>query len=905
MRNALGAAVACLSLIGIAAAEDAQAAIKKQTNIPAQSLGSALETLARERSFQIVFVADEIEALATQGVAGELTVDEALTGLLKGSGHSYRYVDEKTVTILPMGAGAALSPASSSSAVEDGRVADAMQSEGEKTSFWNRLRLAQSSSPSNEEGRDEDGQAPSSDDASGGMKLEEVIVTATKRAESVQDVPMSIAVISGEELERRGAIGMQDYLRSVPGVTQIDNGLGGNAIIMRGTATETANPSFFSGVTTATFFGETSTTGSAGLFVGDVDIRPVDLERVEVLRGPQGTTFGSSALGGAVRLIPAKPDLNSFSVKATGALSATGGYGSENSMLQGVVNVPIVEDKFALRFVGYDYDESGFYQNIGIADPTILGILENSGIDADYENLARSIVPDEGAGRVRSTGGRVAALWEPTDDLDIAVNYLTQRLEQDGKIGGDTRLAPYLQAYLPINPTLRVRGRQGDAYTTELDLLNVVLNYDMGWATLTSIGSWVEGGTLRAFDFGTAFGVPISASSKREDMESRSGEIRLASNLSGPFQFLGGLYYEKSEFNFVSHTDWAGSRSSSPFTGVAYAQSRDYDPTQKAVFGEASYEVIDNLTLTAGGRYFDYETSQARLAEGFLVGITEGTGVPTDETVQEDGSTYMARLGYEPNKDTLVYLSWAEGFRMGRPQGGLPPTCDADNDGFVDSDPSLSIVSTQQTESDTVESYELGGKFSLFERRLRVDVAVYRVDWENMPVTAFVACSGAPAGEPYTANAGSVTSEGVELQASLSLTEGLRFDFGLGYNDAQIAEDIPAQQWVKGMPTPGSPEWNANVAVQYDFDAGGLPAFIRSDVLYVGEFYDDVFEAPTKRAGDYIKVDARAGVELNNLSVELFVRNLTDEDAITTTNGALEYRLRPRTVGIQLGYKFQ
>jgi len=158
------------------------------------------------------------------------------------------------------------------------------------------------------------------------------------------------------EIERRGAVGMEDYLRSVPGVAQIDNGPRSNAVVIRGISTSPENENASSGTTVATYFGETPITGGGGYGAGGIDVRPVDIERIEVLRGPQGTAYGSASLGGALRIIPNRPQLGAFTGNVSANYSSTSGRGGDNSMLQGTLNLPVVEDKFALRAVGYRFD---------------------------------------------------------------------------------------------------------------------------------------------------------------------------------------------------------------------------------------------------------------------------------------------------------------------------------------------------------------------------------------------------------------------------------------------------------------------------------------------------------------------------------------------------------------------
>ncbi len=853
-------------------------------DIPAQPLESALLSFSEQAGVQLVVANDTIKGLQSDGVQGEYSTNEALALLLQGSGLSYRVTDERTIAI--GGAGNAQKGKKVSEAADVLRLAHAGGAEGGQAVAEERPGAA----------------------AGGDEKIQEVIVTATKRSESVQDIPMSIAVISTQDIERRGLIGMQDYLRSIPGVNQIDRG-GDNAIVIRGISTSPQSENFSSGTTVATYFDETPITGAAGLGTGGIDVRPVDLERIEVLRGPQGTTFGNSSLGGAVRLIPAKPKLDRFDGNVAASYSDTSGFGSESSMIQGMINIPLVTDKFALRAVGYRYDESGYYRNIAATDPVTLAWAQTYGL-ASYVGGS----PENDIGRMRSTGGRIAALWKPTEKLDLSMNYLSQKIEQDGR--PEASVGTFEQAREPVAPQARVRGQSGEVNDANMDLLNLVLNYDLGWATLTSAASWVDGGSVYAYAQGTArfsaFYGPASSTGPSH-FKSFTEETRLASKFDGPFQFLGGVFYEDVDDKLFQTIDWPGTPATNPYVSspmFLYDARRQLD--HRAVFGEVSYDLTEKLTATVGGRYFKYDKDQSVLQEGGVFGLVNGVprtpigaGVTQFLSSSEDGSTFKANLSYKPTKDALLYAGWSEGFRLGRPDAGLPAAiCDTDNNGIVDGG-NLSIESTRTVNPDYLENYEIGGKLALFDRRMVVDTAVYHIKWDGLPIRAIAAC-----GLAYVANVGAATSDGVELQASFAVTEGLRVDFGGGYTKAELSEDAPGLGAREGARLPGSPKVSANLAAQYDFDVAGYKAFVRADSFYTGKFYGDLLQTPAVAAGDYIKVDARAGVAIKNLRLELFVRNLTNEDAYTWRGLSVReplygFRMRPRTIGIQVGYDFE
>ncbi len=856
-------------------------------DIAAQDLPTAIIQFSDQSGVQIVTADAKLSGLNTKGVNGMLPVEEALRTLLSGTGLNYKRVGDATVALIP--------------GTQDSAAA-------RKTSIWENARLAQSrndqvagAGESARSGADERSTAGAATENAARSALDEIIVTATKRAQSLQDVPISIAVIGNEDIERRGLIGMEDYLRSIPGVNQIDNGAQSNAIVIRGitTSPEYENAGTGSGSTVATYFDETPITAAAGVGAGGIDVRPVDIDRIEVLRGPQGTTFGSASLGGAMRIIPMRPKLDAFGAKVAASYSGTSGTGGDNTMMQGIVNIPVVKDKFALRAVGYRYDESGFYENVSGVDPVTLAAAATFGV-ADF---MRGYTRDD-VGRMESTGGRLAALWQPSERLNLYMNLLSQKIEQDGNpvatAGGFRQ-----NNILPVNPQIRGDGDIGPFAETRMDLANAVLNYDLGWSTLTSVASWIDSGSDVTNGAFTSFPISTDVPS---DFRSFSAEARLVSHFDGRFQFLGGLFYENVDEAFHQTVYWpqAGTNpfGTDPLVAVS-DRARGLD--QRAVFGELSYALTDKLSVSVGGRYFKYEKEEQVLQEGGLLRIPLGTGVRQFLANGESGSSYKANVNFKPTRESLLYASWAEGFRLGRPAAGLSAAvCDLNNDGVLDGT-GVSLESTRTINSDFLENYEVGGKVALFDRRMVVDTSVYHIKWDGLPIRSITL----PCPQAYVSNVGGATSDGVEFQASVFVVDGLRVDFGAGYVNAELSKDAPA---LPGSPKdgarlPGSPKVSANLAAQYDFNVAGHRAFVRADSFYVGKFYGDLLQTPGTAAGDYVKVDARAGVAIRNLTVELFVRNLTDEDAFTwhglSASPVNAYLLRPRTIGIQLGYNFE
>ncbi len=266
-------------------------------------------------------------------------------------------------------------------------------------------------------------------------------------------------------------------------------------------------------------------------------------------------------------------------------------------------------------------------------------------------------------------------------------------------------------------------------------------------------------------------------------------------------------------------------------------------------------------------------------------------------------ANYKLGVDFKPNDDTLLYASWSQGFRMGRPvPANNLPVCDQDGDGFFDGSDGVS-TGAYEIDSDFVDSYELGAKFTFLENRLQLNASIFQADWDGIPIGVVFDFCGA------TLNAGSARSKGVEVEGSYYLSNGWFINFGTSYVNAELTEDAPSLGAMDGDRLPGSPDFNFSLGLQYEFLLAGHNSFVRADYSYVGGFYNNLQQAGPE-IGDYNRLNIRAGTLLaNNLSVEVFANNITNDDALTwiDSEGFVNQRghhLRPRTIGVRLGYQF-
>ena len=704
--------------------------------------------------------------------------------------------------------------------------------------------------------------------------IEEVIVSASKRGDvSVMDIPASISVADEDLISKRGMVGMDDFLRSLPSTNFLDRGAGRNGIIMRGV---TASPQ--DDIAVGVYIDETPVAGMGSLGGGNPDLKYVDMQRIEVLRGPQGTLYGDGSIAGTVRVIPNAPDLSGFSAEIAGSASSTADLGGQNTMLRGVLNLPVVEDKFAIRVVGYDYDNSGYYNNI-------------AGDNADKATWADDfggIVTSRRAGDDRYTGGRITALWQVSEDFDVTLSHMTQDIDQSGipesilTLGGKNR-APFQR-----------QDGSGETLTIDLDVTNLKMNLDMGSYELFSSTSIAESKTLQDRDLGAYFGPMLGA----DDMpiyladsavaEQFTQELRLNTRLDGPLQFLVGAFYQDYKRTANQKMTFEGTPELDPFEGALLFESTFGDNLkQLAFFGEASFDLTEQLTAVAGVRHYDYEKDSPDENDGvFNGGYSEGF-VESDDT----GQTYKLSLNYRPDETTSFYGTFAQGFRLGGPQNEFPSTL-CDTTGIPD-----------KIASDELDSFEVGAKFAFADGRATLNVSAFQVDWTGIPVKVILDCDF----EAFV-NAGEAQSKGMEVDGQLLLADAWRIDYGMSYTQAELTADSAPLNAQSGDRLPGSPEFSASLGLQADFSMAGRPMFARADVAHIGEYYNNLQESGLA-AGGFTTINLSLGAEINDsVSVDVFARNLTNKEGLTWIetelgDGRANY-IRPRTIGIELRARF-
>ncbi|MEZ5713400.1 MAG: TonB-dependent receptor [Sphingobium sp.] len=760
------------------------------------------------------------------------------------------------------------------------------------------------------------------------QELREIVVTATKRATKLVETPISMTVLGSDEIDTRNLQEMQDYLNAVPGVTMQDlSGQGaGNSIVIRGIAVDVQSTTDKQAI--ATYFGEVPTARNGG---GFVDLKMVDIERVEVLRGPQGTLFGSGSMGGTLRIIPKAPDLNDFEGMIGSGYSHTGGHGGGNTEFKGVVNIPLIQDKMAFRAVGYRYDTSGYVQNLAAS---YTGPFQVRDAAANWGGAA---VDDDSQGAQTVSGARASLLVHPADGLDITLSYAWQKSDNDGTglIFGFlpdkystiwTHPGDTVARYHTFKPGLDLGG----TFASETAHIgNLTIEYDAGWGQFISATSYVDINRTSAYD-GTyylqsilgMFGIGYNYRSKQF-----SQEVRFASSFDGPFQILAGAYYEHLPYTENSGDFFTGSAARqqaslellnsilgwniAPFPAYMGHFNYDYTGNQTALFGEVSYDILDNLKITVGARHYDYDRTEYAIdvsPSPSNFGTVDAPFVNRDNVSKNKGETYKAGIEWRPDENKFLYFTWSEGFRPG--QFVLKPPLefyDPTNSGFYTAEDGSQIPITDGLAPDTLQNYEIGFKGTFAGGRIALSAAAYHIDWKGLPVTVGIRnIVSPPATTGVRLNAGKAVVDGFELEGRFRLMEALTLDLGGSYNVAKLDGD--SSLGASGTKLPGSADYQITAGLQYDFALAGYDGFIRGDYSYQSEFKSKIAEPDDAlKAGGYGMLNMSAGMTFNDFSVNVFVKNLTNQDDITwlqSANYPSYYRLRPRTAGFNVAYRF-
>jgi iron complex outermembrane receptor protein len=805
-------------------------------DMPAQSLARSLRQFAEQAGIQLAVETSLTADKQAPAIKGDYSTREVLDKLLNGTGLSYKFLDDHTVAI----------------------------GHPDKST-----RLPSIGSPQSEGN-------PSADASD---QLSEVVVTASKRGnESILQVPIGIQAMSGAALQQKGALEFNDYFRGVPGLSVFDQGPGDKRYIIRGVNTAGAS--------------------AVGLFIDDViftdenaqdgggrepDLRMFDINRVEVLKGPQGTTFGSSALSGVIRYITNKPDLNTFSATARTAITSqkyADGVGTSADM---AVNFPVIPDKLAVRASGYFVDRPGFISN-----------RFESGVNNDKTWAARFMI------RLKID-----------DASSLNLMYMYQDAETDGNPYYDN-VDYYGAALPPLSQANLVRT----GFSDRMQLGGITYENVLDAGTITIAAS----GERRQTDFirdssqavQVLLGLPDPSAPgvkstffQPKERTLYDVEARFASQFSGPVQLLGGFFAQSERRTFgqlIYPANDAGNVDRTQgvvFGPVGWQDSLKTNINEQALFGEITWNLTEKLKLIGGARVFRFEDSFQPDQTISLFGIP-GPGLGPKTKSNEFSAIGRGNVSYSFSKDAMAYAQIAQGYRPG-----------GANDRAAAAIEGASVPGGFK--SDSLMNYELGYKQAAFDKRLTVTTAVYFIDWKNIQEQLQAPTNSPGSSFPYIGNGGGAQVVGAELEANVRPITGLTLEFTGGYTGAKITKGVSGGGSA-GDRMPYVPRFTASSDVNYEFALGaGLIAFVGGNVSWTDSRTTDFPEnaATYYRLRPNTIVDLRSGIEMAKWEVEVLAKNVFQNNQYTdvftvlpglTTPGYIPNP--PRTFWLQASTKF-
>jgi outer membrane receptor protein involved in Fe transport len=798
--------------------------------------------------------------------------------------------------------------------------------------------------------------------------LQEVVVTASRRAVSAQDLPISITAVSGGALEQAGIEDIAGLAHSMAGVNYTDRGpfggVNGSTLIMRGLNSESL--AFQEGLATSVVPPVATYVDDTPLFF---NMRLQDLDRVEVLRGPQGTLYGSGSLGGTIRFVLNAPDPSGFDAKAEVGLSKTAHTHTTNEDISGMINLPL-SDTLAVRINAGASDDAGFINqtNLYVLDSSGVPVLSQPTTPSNPVGLNPQIAPktysQNGVNSYQYRNARISMLWKPNDELKAQISSYYQRSTANGfpyaamnplgytqPIAAANQFLPYGQQspvssppnLLSLAPATMPAGTDrltnaGNSLEGPVDEVKVValnVDYDFGFATLTSSSSWAHHnntthGDLTAEYVNFNFYQNLYGQNPRNiinaldqlDDKVYAQEFRLASKTGGTFDWIAGLFYKNQKTFIQEHeyypgynafynacansglyppTDFGGVNASACGAGeqppgtIVQGISNPLDQTyigdiettfkDMAAFGELTWHLTPDWSLTGGTRVFKQTVSQSQQT-GLLF---DGPGFVSGNSLSDQWkkALWKVNMAYQLDKTNLVYATWSQGFRRGgvnalppyQPiparQGTVGTTCPAGgpNAGFYCLSPTLLTY-----QPDKADNYEIGIK-GVVQNRLSYSAAIYDIEWHNVQEGT----SLTPLSLPSAANVGNAYSRGVELEATASITPHVAAKLGYTYDETKLtsfdfvfSQNVTVPVPPPGGPLPGTPKNSVAIGLEYahaQFAGGELRYSL--DSHYQSKLLSSISQTAPIVPG-YTMLDGRIGFTRSHWLASVYVDNITN-----------------------------
>lgn len=741
--------------------------------------------------------------------------------------------------------------------------------------------------------------------------LNEIIVTAERRSQNIQAVPMSITAITTAKLAQQAITDFFDYADKVPNLSfamQGDGVANSRTIAIRGIS------------------GENTT----GFYIDDVpvpeslDPRILDIARIEVLRGPQGTLYGARSMAGTVRIITESPDFERFYGHAEVDAGDTEHTVRGNYTGEAVANIPLIKDRAALRVSGFYDSEAGWLTRSYCTNPATAGVTcFPQTHDPSLVTTVDNVAADD------TYGGAASIAFKVNDNLIVTPRVMIQRSSYNGFPMADVLTTnnaigyPYPAGSAPYTlpalvPTDLNQGRFFNIPEGGYDywhLYSLTAHWDTGVGTLVSSTAYFDrkvfetedetdfvwDALLPAVSATPGFGLPLpiaSGISELKDYQEFVQEVRYVSALSGPFQFVAGLYYYDLHGAIPFAADYApalapgyGAQLTAAGTcamvGLCpnpddpdeiFGQHYNTDNKEPAAYGQVSYQLTHALKATAGLRWSQDETTGGGYLEGTVTQAPGGPARTVDPTttIKQNSITPLAQLDYQVDPDLMVYTMAGKGFRPG---GLVPSVPSAICGGMLP--PGETFADTRKYGSDSLWNYEIGTKSDWFERRLQVNADVFYIDWTHIQQFILLPC-----GFQYIANAGAAVSKGGEMELSARPINPLELSLGIGYNNAKITQSSVSSPQQPGDPVFDVPDWTGNASAAWTQQLSQEWTMVTSlDYSYTGERHsadnlanvNGVFE--TRLLPHYQLVGARIAFDHDIWELALVGKNLTNEYA--------------------------
>lgn len=750
--------------------------------------------------------------------------------------------------------------------------------------------------------------AQEAEEAFGG--LEEIVITASKREQTLQEAGMAVTAIGAQDLERMGATGFASFAVRVPNLgfgNESDGRFNSNSPAIRGV------------------FGDNTT----GFYIDDTPMpasiqpRVIDVARVEVLRGPQGSLYGARSMGGTIRLITQQPEYNEAYGSAHGTLS-TVKEGTMNWSVDSSINIPVIDDKLALRLTAYAGGNSGVYDREYIPEWTNAQtgeVIENTGPAFDtHEN-----VDSETFG-----GFQVVAKAEIAENVTFTPKFMYQKINADGLPFAD------------ISPDNFTEKRFFDTDEPGSDrwwLASGTINWDLDSGTVTSTTSYFdrylneteEEATFLHNLFNNVIGIPLdpleAPLDESEAYTSLVHETRYTSALDGPLQFTAGVFYQRTKNHLqyppALQVGLNNAIDAATGPGVAadcvngfclttpdliFVTDNFFNTKEYAVFGEVTYDITERVSITAGGRYFKTETDAVIDSDGFAnSGKTHADG-----NTSESGFNPKIMVQANVSDDVDVYASASKGYRIGGVNGNVPEDlCGDELDvlaGPSDAEHDTFRAANRTYDSDSLWSYEAGVKTTLADNRVSLNASAYFIKWSDIIQQNRLGC-----GFQYKNNAGQAEVKGFEIEMMAAPIDGLTMTFALGYAHAEITDAGGTPGVTVGDKIQGVPNWTVAASSEYIFPVSNdLEGLLRADFNHYGRSFSsnngDQRERPAWTA-----LNLRAGVIKEEWEITLFVDNVTNTHANMADSRSIAAETpgrqrivtnRPRTIGLDVRTRF-